>query len=199
MKSIFYQAKFERRFNVTLLLLERIAEVFNADREDLSSLTQKDVDTLLRQCLHDCGVAKHFSSVDKRDLEYLMQRLQAILEEAKSSQDAPSPSKKKAFASSYADWAGKLQTDHICLLAAGFDYFKAKRMYMELDKDDVTEIAKRFLEREWEKIKIGYESVVYGFGGSYEGDNQSSGGNTVDMSGGQADESAMAQLKKMGF
>ena len=197
MGSIFYKAAFDRRFPVTLLLLERISEVFSAGAEEMG---QSEVDSSLRKCLVDCGVVK---KVTDDDITYLMGRLNTMVEESKDADDPAPPSSKKTFASSYTLWAHKLQTDHVCLLAAGFDYFLANRMYMEMDKEDLTEVAKQFLMREWEKIKIGYESVVYGFGGSYSGDDDGGGGggnsNVVDISDGKASKSAMAELKKMGF
>jgi len=196
MGSIFYKAAFDRRFPVTLLLLERISAVFSEGAEQMG---QEEVDTAIRRCLVECGL---LTKVTDDDVTYLMGRLNKMVEENKGDDPVP-PSAKKTFASSYTHWAHKLQTDSVCLLAAGFDYFLAERMYREMDKEDLTEVAKQFLMREWEKIKIGYESVVYGSGGSYDGDSggggDGGGSNVVDISDGSASKSAMASLKKMGF
>jgi len=193
MGSIFYEAAFNRRFPVTLLLLEHISVVFGEGAEDMG---QEEVDRALRECLVTCGLV---TKATDDDIEYLMGRLNEMVMKDKEMEDPPPPSTKKSFASSYTLWAHKLQTDHVCLLAAGFDFFLAERMYREMDKEDLTEVAKQFLMREWEKIKIGYESVVYGFGGSYDGDNGGGGGNVVDIKDGAKSQSAMAELKKMGF
>ena len=166
MPSMFYTASFERRFPLPFLFFEDIgiaAEAFG------DSPTADDVEMAIRRSLKRCFPDM---KVSKDDVAYVAERLEkfaAEMKKAEAEQSKEEPKKtKKDFASSYAQWTSQLKPEDVCLAAADMDYFLARRLYVEVDREDVTELSTQWMKREWEKIKIGYESVVYGFGGGYK-------------------------------
>lgn len=166
MPSLFYKATFERRFPLPFLFFEDIGI---AAAEFGDEPTNDQVEMAIRRSLKRC--MPHLK-VKAEDVSYVSGRLEKFAAEMKklaAEQKAEEPKRvKKDFASSYAQWVSKLQPEEICLAAADMDYFVARRLYMEVDREDVTELSSQWMKREWEKIKIGYESVVYGFGGGYK-------------------------------
>jgi hypothetical protein len=178
MASIFYIARFKRRFPLPMLTLERIQVLFSELEQ--ASATDHQVRKCILSALEDT-CRQHCQNPKSKDVEYVIDRLNEMMEEA-SDPDEPLP-KKKSLATSFITWAASLETDEVCLVASGFDYERAKHLYNEVDRDDVIQMAQQFLKFEMEKVKVGYESVVYGFGGSYEGDSGSSsgGGKSYDL------------------
>ena len=163
MPSLFYKAAFDRRFPLSFLMLEdigiRITELG-------SDPTAEEVAEAISCSLMKCGEVKKPSH---DDISYASNRLEAIAREVEEADKAEGTgSKKKAFASSYSKWASALEPHAVCLLVAEYDIGKATHLYTKVDKDDVVEMSAQLMEKEWEKIRVGYESVVYGFGGGYD-------------------------------
>jgi len=180
MPSMFYTAAFERRFPLTFLFLEDIGITTSELNENSN---EEDVELAIRRSLKRCYKDM---KVTAADVAYVSERLEKAAAEkekraAELADQTGSGKKKQSFASSYADWAAKLEPHEACLAAANMDYFKARRLYCEVDKDDVTEMSAQWMKMEWEKIKVGYESVVYGFGGGYK-EGASLGDTEVDVS-----------------
>lgn len=179
MPSLFYKATFERRFPLSFLFFEDIGI---AAAEFDENPTPEQVELVIRRSLKRCFPDL---KVAAGDVSYVSDRLEKFAEDLKkqaADADKDGPKKiKQDFASSYAQWASKLQPEEICLVAANMDYFMAVRLYTEVDKDDVVELSSQWMKREWEKIKVGYESVVYGFGGGYK-EGSGSAGTTIDVS-----------------
>ena len=166
MPSLFYAAAFERRFPLPYLFFEEVQLQTEAlgEREDDSAL-----DRLIRDALSKCV---QMDKVSPEDVEYVVRRLEALAKEIeegqeRDSKDKPS-SKKQAFASSFSDWISKLDPHNVCLLLADYNYDRAAHLYCKVDRDDVSAMSEQWMHREWERVKVGYESVVYGFGGGYE-------------------------------
>ena len=177
MASIFYKERFERRFPLPMLTLERAQALFST--LDVDAATDRDVNQCIKQALKETCNACPSPGLD--DLAYVVDRMNKMMKDSPD-EEVPLP-KTRSLASSFITWAAGLETDQVCLVASGFDYKKAKFLYTEVDRDDVVEMAQQFLTMEMEKVKVGYESVVYGFGGSYEGDKTgpSNEGNTHDL------------------
>lgn len=192
MASIFYKAMFERPFPVTLLFLELLQTELNKDPD--AEFTEAEIVPVIRGCIVAAGLCE---KATKRDAEYVLKRLTEMMEQAKAQKDSPPPSKKQTFASSYSNWALDLPPDGLCLAASGYDYEKAAHLYRTVDKEDVLWLADKYLRHEWEKIKVGFESVVYGFGGSYKGDSGAGGGGgtTYDLT--KDSNEGLAALKKL--
>ena len=166
MPSLFYEAAFSRRFSVPYLLFEDIGEQSKELRpEDAEAHLEEIIRSSLTKCLGMKNVADD-------DVVYVVSRLEKLAIEsaerqAEAEKQAPS-SKKQSFATSFAKWIGELDPHNLCLAIAGYDYDKAYHLYTTVDRDDVTAMSEQWMEKEWEMIKVGYESVVYGFGGGYE-------------------------------
>lgn len=162
MPSLFYKATFERRFPLSFLLFEELGlriEEKGGEEVDPGAYIQI-VSDALKKCL---GMDK----VTEEDVQYVSDRLTEAIEEKEEKQ--PEEGKhKRTFASSFSDWVSKLSPHEICMTLTGYDYVKALYLYENVDRDDVLEMSKQWMKKEWEHIKVGYESVVYGFGGGYE-------------------------------
>jgi len=194
MASIFYRAAYERQFPLTMLFLELLQT--SIAEEGAEEFTADQLVPLILKCLVKAGLRE---KAKKSDADYVITRLTSMMEEAQSAGDASSspPPKKQTFASSYSAWAAALEPDALCLAASSFDYFQAERLYKDVDKEDVIWLADQYLRAEWEKIKVGFESVVYGFGGSYKGDSseRSGGADTYDLT--KESAKGLAALKKV--
>jgi len=192
MASIFYRANYERKFPLTMLFLELLQA--SISEKEAEELTADQLLPLILECLVKSGLKE---KAKKSDADYVIDRLTSMMQEAQPTGDGAPPSKKQTFASSYSAWAAALEPDALCLAASSFDYFQAERLYKEVDKEDVIWLADQYLRAEWEKIKVGFESVVYGFGGSYKDDSSggSGGADTYDLT--KESAKGLAALKKV--
>jgi hypothetical protein len=174
MPSLFYKAMFDRRFPLPFVFIEHV----NSKLEELGEEGDEAVEAMLVQSISFCmGIDK----VTKEDIEYTSQRLEeASFASPIDKKGEGGPTVKKSFATSFSEWVTGLQPEDLCLVIAGFDYGRAKQMYTEVDYEDVVNMSAIWMDREWEYIKVGYESVVYGFGGGY--DDKATHAATVDVS-----------------
>ena len=172
MPSLFYTAAFDRRFQLPFLLLEDIGIAADGFGDDP---TEDDVSAAIKHSLKRCFPGMKAGAAD---IAYVAERLEKLAEE-KVAKEEEKPSKKQGFAVSFAAWAGKLKPCEMCLIAANYDYFLAKRLYAEVDREDVMEMSAQWMAREWENVKVNYEAVVYGFGGGYK---EGSADSVVDVS-----------------
>lgn len=79
------------------------------------------------------------------------------------------------FASHLADFLGKLELDDCCFLLAQGDYEKARSMYRYCDYRLVRAMRKTFHALELQRAQVLLEGVVYGMGGSFDGDGSGDG------------------------
>lgn len=193
MASIFYKAMFERPFPVTLLFLELLQTEINQNEDE--EFTEEDLKPVIKKCIQTAGLKERATW---EDADYVLQRLVQMMEEAKKQQgETPAKSSKQTFASSYSNWALDLPPDALCLAASAYDYEKAELLYRTVDKEDVLWLADKYLRHEWEKIKVGFESVVYGFGGSYKGDSGGGGSGSPSYDLTKDSKEGLAALKKL--
>jgi len=172
MPSLFYKASYERRFPLSFLFFE-----------DLSISTGKLGDlpeyALVQQAVKDClQRAMPDREITDEDVEYVSDRLEELADE-EPEKGGDKGDGKKGFATSFSDWMASLEPHNMCLVIAGLDYELAKKLYCDTDREDVLLIATQWVHSEWERIKVGYESVVYGFGGGYKDESPET---TVDAS-----------------
>lgn len=174
MASIFYSNSFERRFPLSFLFIEHV----NAKLEKLEHADDAAAEKALMESISAClGISK----VSTEDVEYAALRLEEASQGTDpSKEDGDKKPTKKSFATSFADWVTSLQPEDLCLVISGFDYKRARQLYSEVDYKDVTRLSSVWMDKEWEYIKVGYESVVYGFGGGY--DDNASNASVIDVS-----------------
>ena len=169
MPSLFYKATLERRFPLPFLFFEDVGIAAEGLDEEP---TEEDIALHIRESLKRCCNRK----ASDADVQYVAGRLEQLAKESTEKQaeeDENKSVKKKAqgFAVSFSDWVGKLKPQELCLAVTDYDHPAAMQLYCEVDRDDVMEMAAQWMAHEWESIKVGYESVVYGFGGGYKEDS----------------------------
>lgn len=194
MPSIFYKDRFERPVTVSLLLLERLSELFKKEVEADRELTDESVLKIVQRALQECCSLED-STIEQ--VQYVLDRLAAIAEESKGKEGDENKKSKLTLASSYTDWVTSLETEQLCLLASNYDLFKAKRLYEEADRDDVLLLATDVIRKMWEDVKVHYESIMYGFGGSYKGDKKASSGDVVEYDLSKGGGEGLAALSKL--
>ena len=178
MPSLFYKATFERRFPLPFLFLEDLGIAVKAlGQEPTEEQVADAIKSSLKRSLPDIKPRSE-------DIAYVSERLEKLAAQDKGEEG--DSKKKQDFASSFTNWAGKLEPHEVCLVAADMDYFQARRLYAEVDRDDVVDLSTQWVKREWERVKVGYESVVYGFGGGYKDNGVT--GTEVDVSVDQPNE-----------
>lgn len=122
-----------------------------------------------------------------------------ISERAQEKEDDASPSKSGAgrfFAGYLTEWAGKLDPTALCLYAANYDYWLARRYYCELDQQTLAAIARNKLQLEFERARATFEASLFGFGGKYK-DTPSGADSEFDLS--KDDKAAEMALRSFGF
>lgn len=150
MNSSFYKNRFERRFPVSLLMLERLTH---------AELSEQGV----TQALLDCGLKQ----VSEDDLVYIMDRISAETKPAKADGEKI-VYKGRSFASSYLETLNKQDVATLLLYACGWDYTKAEWTYCNVDKDDVMDLLGKFMEFRMQENVVAFEACMFGFGGKYE-------------------------------
>ena len=183
--SIFYAARFERAFPVSLLAFERLANL--AHLEPIEATTQ-----VLQQV---CGVKKP----TEQDILYLLDRFKSASEKAEQSakpSDNSDPLEyseqpSRSLGSSFYQFTRSLDISRVLLWLSGWDYQKAEYLYSSVDRDDAMQLVEDFLRLQDEKNTYQFEAVLYGFGGHYKNDD--SGEDSLDMTGMDA-ESIMQMI-----
>ena len=190
-KSMFFKGRFERDFPVSFLLLEAIS--FLIAQESADEIERSFTEVVTR-ALIDCGVRAD-GEVSEDDVVYVSLRLQQIEKEAESEEgEKGTDSKKPGFAVEYSQWVSGLTVEETCLYAADYDFAASEEYYCSVDKDDVLKIARCRMKRDWESIRMGFESAMYGFGGSY-GEGGKEGEKVHDLTESSVD--GMKALSKM--
>ena len=176
--SIFYAALFERPFPVSLLAFERLSA--------LGELHPRDaVLKVLTEC---CNVYRP----TEQDIEYLQRRVEAAAQEVEKKARVPDDDdddrpRGKSLGTSFQTFTRTLDAARILLWACGFDYEKAKFWFTEADRDDAMQVVDDFLRLQQERNAYLYEAALYGFGGKYRDDGNSSGdGEEIDLTGASA-------------
>lgn len=166
--SAFYTASFNRPIPVPYLLLERVTLL-------LSGRDEAEVLTVVKEAIVQCELHKRPKS---EQIAYVVQRmvdLQGKMEEAEA-EGSSNTIDLKTFAGEYLDWVKSMTPESMCMFLADYDYDKARYLYSTVDCGDVQVMADQKLQRDWQRVKTGFESVLFGFGGSYgdgEGDEHS--------------------------
>lgn len=161
MPSLFYKASYERRFPLSFLFFEDLS-ISTGKLGEMPEYT--DVQKTVKQCLQRAVPDK---KITDEDVEYVSDRLEKMSDEGPAEEEDKGDGK-KGFATSFSTWMAGLEPHNMCLVIAGMDYKLAKSLYCDTDREDVLLIATQWVHAEWERIKVGYESVVYGFGGGYK-------------------------------
>jgi len=158
--SVFHKAAFEQPVPVTYLLLER-ATVLMAELEGAEAVLAS-VEAAIKQC----GLCKRPTS---DQIAYAVQRMAELQDEMEKAQAEGSGTtiNLKSFAGEYLNWVKEMTPASMCMYLADYDYDTACKLYVEVDYKDVQELAEQKLLRDWQLVKTGFESVLFGFGGSY--------------------------------
>lgn len=155
MTTPFYDHHFKRLFPFTLLMLERIGELYAKGEPDLTRAVLELVDPPP----DDMAAA----------VEYVAMRLQAPTENAdKAKPDVPSSLRRKSFGHALSSMLKGLSISDELIMAFGLQ--EARRMYCEEDKDDVLHALSLWHRRLSGTHTMAFESSMYGFGGSYKDD-----------------------------
>ena len=172
--SVFYAAKFQYRYPISMLAFERLTQLSELSAEEA-------VPKVLAECCH-------ISNPSKEDLIYFLERLQA------EHVDSPSETKvtkaSKSLGTAYQAFLGKLDSARLLLWACGFDFAKADYLYSQVDQSITTQIIEDFITLQNEQNTYLFEAVMYGFGGKYNEDGADA--NLVD-----ATEMSANELKKL--
>ncbi|RLA45994.1 MAG: hypothetical protein DRR06_06005 [Gammaproteobacteria bacterium] len=184
-RSLFYNHTFGRRFPIPLMALEAYALDSEAAQTD-EDLFNVLVTTLSRHC--------KVSKPSEQDITYFLERLQGIKEEISNSPDG-GVAKGKTFGSAYMDYVSGLPMDSALLKMVNYDISAADRLYCTIDRDDVVQLVKEYIQGKAEENLVRFEASMYGFGGSYSEDKPENKDKGVDIS----TPDGMAALKSLGF
>ena len=187
--SIFLKES-ELPFPIPLLAFEILFKEFD-------SLPSED-ESLIVACYHKalllgCGITE----VAEDHVNYFYERVLALKDQLEEPSEGPHPaSAGKGFYSDYISYVSELDTGFSALISTGFDYYKAKVLYTELDRDTALAIIKASHAHASRLSRVQLEACVYGFGG------EMSGGSGADSNAQVHDISTAqgkASLKSMGF
>lgn len=160
--SPFYSRRFEQRFPVPLLAIERLAALEQLPPE-------QSIPQVLKDC---CGVVKP----DEDDLRYFLERINEVVEQKAEDKPEVNPDIKvkptKTLGTSFSNFLGKLDTPRILLWACGWDFEKAQYWYTQVDRTITMQMIEDFLAVQHERNTYQFETVLYGFGGGYKDDTQ---------------------------
>ena len=160
--SCFYISRFsDRPFPFTYLLLEHITGALKdlgdqAGNEDLAL-------SVVQDSIAACGIRKKPSS---DDIVYAVGRMQESYRPEGAVGETPATNT-RMFAGEYLQWVQGLTPETTCLYLADYDMDRARYLYCEVDCDEVRILADEKISRDWQVIKVGFESVLFGFGGGY--------------------------------
>ena len=161
--SIFHAERFERPFPLPLIAFEHLASLAHLE----------PVDACLRTMIDCCGVP----DPNESQIKYFLDRVQGDAEKANAlveSRPAPNPdqriTERRSLGSSFDTFIRSLDSSRLLMLACHGDYEKAKHLYTKVDRDDAMQVINDFIRLHTERNTILFESVLYGFGGSYKGD-----------------------------
>ena len=164
MSTPFYDHKFIRPFPVTLLMLERISELSAAGIHDLFQVVQELTDT------PEDGLPQA--------VEYLIARL------TEPPKPAPPPARPRMPGShAFGDALDRLVSNRPLAdeLVVAFGLAEGRRLYCEEDRDDALKALSLWHEAEAARHSMMFECVLYGFGGSYKGDDGGRAMEVIDM------------------
>lgn len=113
-------------------------------------------------------VQQHIGDLSQRFVDRV-ERLAKARAETKDSEEPPQT--KKTFGSTLEDWTQTLDPTGLCLYLADYDPERAHRLYWWVEADLLELTLKSKLRFESIKHSNAREAAIYGFGGSYEGDD----------------------------
>jgi hypothetical protein len=169
--SLFYQARFVMRFPIPLLALERF---------DVLVKTLPILDAAISTITECC----HRHPVQNEDIIYFLERVQDLQKPPKPPNLSSGPVSIKTLGTSFGKFLSSKPPDHILLMACGWDYNKAAHLYSMEDAAVSILVIDDFLSLQQERNNYLYEAVLYGFGGSYAEDGDTS--DDIDLSGASA-------------
>ena len=183
--SVFYQARFEHLFPIPLLAFERIDALRHLPPEQV-------IGQVLAEC---CNKPKPTSE----EITYFIRRVQGEVAQAapqvesKTEEDddpykpVESSTKRRTLGSSFQEMISKMDSARLLLWACNWDYNKASYLYTVVDKSIAKQVIDDFIRVTQETNTYLFEAGLYGFGGSYSGDEPSSG-DEVDASDQSVDD-----------
>jgi hypothetical protein len=167
--SILYQSIFPDSFPVPLAAFDRMGRLMDAVRRE--GLTGEELEQavlgvyaqVLKEC---CGISK--------PTEHHLRRLSERLEGASRDEDPSEVDTRPAvrsFGTEYAKLLDGLSLDERLMMMCGYDLEKALHLYTKVDRDEVLALLRGYTALQVEEHRLLFESVLYGMGGSYEGDS----------------------------
>ena len=139
-------------------------------------------------------------SASQEQLEAIAREVEAATEAISERKD-DSEDQGKTIGTALLEWAKKMDPEKICLFTAGFDFKKARHLYMEVDHRAVLEMYAARISYEEQVLTSRFEAAMYGFGGSYKEDKAAKssapseeGVTVVDLTAGATEEN-MIKLK----
>lgn len=184
MPTLFYKLRTETDAPLTYLLIEAIGEVSVELGEEAS--VGDVVRTAYAASYPDVSLSEpSLTSLVERVILYFS-KLQKGTPAKGESGSVPTNGKKDGewYASSFTKWLSALPPEQICLFIANYDIGYAEQLYCETDMTVVDELAAHRSAEKWESLKLGYEAVLFGMGGSYKGGADSEDAeDTVDLTG----------------
>jgi hypothetical protein len=114
--------------------------------------------------------------------------------------EAKRKSNKRTFGAKFTRYFEKLDPEKKCLMAADYDFERARYLYCDIDRVVASEIIKAKFDNLFELQMLQFEGVVFGMGGSFKGsanpDDEVT--DTRTMTSTQIDASAAAFMNTLG-
>ena len=104
----------------------------------------------------------------QHDLTYVMNRLVAL---SNKHDGSPARATSRTFSSDFINFLNKLTTVQLLGLMTQFDVDAMRKLYCQLDIEDMLDLVNTYISCLMETGQREYEAALYGFGGKYEGDN----------------------------
>ena len=106
--------------------------------------------------------------------DYVLTRMQALVAMAKEGGDEKDEKEEPSLGTAYLKWIRKLDFQQMCLFLGKYNLSEARRLYTEVDMEDVSRMYADRVAYDFEVARLQFEASMFGFGGSYGGDKAKS-------------------------
>lgn len=203
LKSRPHATPFIISYGIEALILQGLEKLKAPDSNTLT-VTDAQLGPLVFEAFSEVYEPKAVKTHMTQIMGVVSEHLRTLAEKAAKSPikaaDRPGPKPTKTFGSGFNAWLDGMDPSGLCLYLADFDPEKAMHYYWRVSKQDVEYAAKAKVGHEWERVMVGFESVMYGFGGSYKDDQKADPGtNVIDLTNGVSAKDVKASLAAFGF
>lgn len=161
-------------------------------KEILGEIVEQQPDLMIGLAVE---LAAERSGLPCGDIETLVERL--VQETPPPATTKPPGPKAKGFGAKYMSWLETLKSDQLCLWLADYDVGHANDLYCDTEIDLVKAMIELKTAHTWQDLRARFEACLMGFGGELK--DQGVNLHEVDMTDGQAVNSMVEMMKKLGF